>query len=100
MSKINEFKDLIENLWMTQDEGETARFEVDENSWFQLEFDYDYDDNGRLALLISEYEKNVSDGNTTPGYLGGILLTDDNIETPKSLEKICEDILIKKIHRV
>lgn len=98
MSKINEFKDLIENLWMTQDECETARFEADENSWFQLEFDYD--DNGRLALLICEYEKNVSDDNTTSGYLGGVLLTDDNIEMPKILEKICEDILIKKIHRI
>ena len=94
--KMNEFKALIEHLWMAQKEGETTTFHKDEYSWFEIEFDYD--EEGCLALMVSEFEAIPSNGTSTKKFLGGALLTGENIETPEILDRICEDILIRGIH--
>ena len=96
-SKMKEFKTLIKTLWMAQDECETATFRKDETSWFELSFDYDMD--GFLALMISEFEEILSNGTSTTNFLGGAILTEENIETTEFLDRICEDILIKGLHR-
>ena len=92
--KINELKSLLIEIWDNYEDFGGDFFKIDDKLFFKIESYPEAPD--EAALVIEEYEKNESENK----YLGGYLVPGRCIESDKLLEIVCEDVLIKKLHRL
>lgn len=93
-SKINELKSLLIEIRENWEDFESECFKIDEKSWFNIE--QEYDDNDDPALVIEEYKEIDSEKK----YLGGYLVPGRCIESDEMLDTVCDDVLVKKMHRL